>query len=146
MKKSKNISNNVNDYITDAEALLKLAKENTIGVTDTKKWLANVHLEEMTEVEFGHFLYRNRDMISKTNWIPIIYKGDEVLTCGLAYTTDNVRAVNDTATTLGQDYFWSVGINSLAPQRCYKATSDGVFQERKNKKNWINKITETKMF
>ena len=146
MKKSNNISNDITDYINDAETLLKLANENTIGVTNTKKWLANVHLEEMDVTDFGRFLYKNRDMISKTNWIPIIYKGEDVLTCGLAYTTDNLRAVNDTATTLGQKYFWSVSPNSLAPQRCYEATSDGIFQERKNKDEWINKFAETKMF
>ena len=146
MKRSKKITANVSDYIADAENLLKLAEENTIGVINTKKWLANIHLEEMSVSDFGQFLYKNREMIQKTNWIPIIYKGDEVLTCGLAYTTDNLRAVNDTATILGQEYFWSVSPNSLAPQKCYKATADSTLQELKEKKDWINKFAETKMF
>jgi hypothetical protein len=146
MKKSNNISNNIEDYINEAATLLKLADEYTVGITTNKKWLANTYLKEMSIDEFGKFLYKNREMIERTKWIPIIYKGDEVLTCGLSYATDNLRAANDTSTTLGQKYFWSVGINNLAPQRCYEATDDGIFQERKNKDEWINKFAETKMF
>ncbi len=145
MKKIKKITADVNDYIADAQRLLDIADQNTIGVTNTKKWLANVHLQEMSISDFGRFLYKNRDMIKKTNWIPIVYKGDEVLTCGLAYTSDNVRSVNDTAQALGQEYFWSVATNSLAPQKCYEPTNDGTLKELLGKRDWINKISETKI-
>ncbi len=129
---------------SNVKYLQGIADDNTIAVLNPKKWMVDIHTDVMTIDQFKSYLYINRDRITKSGWKPIIYKGDDSYTCGVCYTSDHLRNVNDTATFIGEDMIWDLSINSLHPMHIYKDVYDNTLQSLRNKRLWLDKNSNLK--
>ena len=129
---------------SNVDHLQSIADANTVAVINSKKWMVDIHTELMTIEQFKSYLYINRDRISKGGWTPIIYRGDNGYTCGVCYTSDYLRNVNDTATMIGEDMIWDLSINSLHPMPTFKDNGISTLQSLRDKRLWLDKTDKLK--
>lgn len=127
----------INSYV---DYLKESADINTISVINAKKWMTDIYTRTMTIDEFKSYLYVNRDRISKSGWQPIMYSGKDGYTCGVCYTSNHLRNVNDTATFIGEDYIWDLSSNSLHPMKRYVDSNISTLDSIKGKRIWLENV------
>ena len=130
---------------SDVDYLQSIADANTVAVINSKKWMVDIHTDLMTIEQFKSYLYINRDRVTKAGWTPIMYRGDDGYTCGVCYTSDHLRNVNDTATMIGEDLIWDLSANSLHPMSIFKDKGTSTLQSLRDKRLWLDKTDKLKL-